>query len=519
MAGRQQSNRRGIWTKERLQTWVNAFLNDRQIVVLANREPLIHERSPDGDIVARRSAGGLVTALEPLVEACSGTWVAHGAGTADRMVVDRRNGVDVPPANPQYRLRRVWLNRREEQGYYYGFANEALWPLCHRAGVDPVFRSEDFDAYSAVNARFAAAVHEEAAGESPLVLVQDYHFALVPEILRERLPLSTIVAFWHIPWPDAREFQICPWTNDVLTGLLGSDVVGFQTPADCANFIETIACSLNAHVDREHGVITYAGQDTVVRSYPVSIEWPNRRVCESPPVSVCRKMLERQFNLDPDTFLGVGVDRMDYTKGIEEKFLAVERLLELRPDLIGRFVFVQLAEPSRDCLRAYRELRSRVWNTLERINRRFGAGSYLPLVLRQAHHEPEEVYRFLRGADMCYVASLHDGMNLVAKEFVSARDDETGVLMLSRFAGAARQLMDAVIVNPCEIEGVARAMSDALSMSREEQARRMRRMRSNVEQFNAYWWGRRLLRDAARLRREYRSGHVRSSYGSLASAF
>ena len=235
-----------------------------------------------------------------------------------------------------------------------------------------------------------------------------------------------------------------------------------------------------------------------MRSYPVSIEWPNRRVCESPPVSVCRKMVERQLNLDPDTRLGVGVDRMDYTKGIEEKFLAVERLLELRPDLIGRFVFVQLAEPSRDCLRAYRELRSRVWNTLERINRRFGAGSYLPLVLRQAHHEPEEVYRFLRGADLCYVASLHDGMNLVAKEFVSARDDETGVLMLSRFTGAARQLMEAIIVNPREIEGVARAMSRALNMSREEQARRMRRMRSSVEQFNAYWWGRRLLRDASR---------------------
>ena len=208
MIRQQQSNRRGIWTKKRLQRWVNASFNDEQIVVLANREPFMHERAPDGEIVARRSAGGLVTALEPLVQACSGTWVAHGAGSADRLVVDRQDGVDVPPANPQYRLRRVWLNRREEQGYYYGFANEALWPLCHRAGVAPVFRSEDFDAYSAVNARFAAAVHEEAAGESPVVLVQDYHFALVPGILRERLPLSTIVAFWHIPWPDAREFQI-----------------------------------------------------------------------------------------------------------------------------------------------------------------------------------------------------------------------------------------------------------------------------------------------------------------------
>ena len=354
MFNQPESNRRGAWTEKRLQAWVRAFLQEQQIVVLANREPLIHEHAHGGCIVARRSAGGLVTALEPVVRACRGTWVAHGAGTADRMVVDRRDGINVPPVNPQYRLRRVWLTPREERGYYYGFANEALWPLCHQAGVSPVFRSADFDMYSAVNARFAAAVREEAAHEAPVILVQDYHFALVPRKLRERLPLSPLVAFWHIPWADPREFLICPWAKELLTGLLGSDIVGFQTPSDCTEFIETVGWALNARIDRQNGVITYDGRDTVVRSYPVSIEWPNPRARESPPATVCRQMVERQLDLTPETRIGVGVDRLDYTKGIEQKFLAVERLLELQPELIGRFVFVQLAEPSRDCLSAYR---------------------------------------------------------------------------------------------------------------------------------------------------------------------
>jgi trehalose 6-phosphate synthase len=519
MVGQRESTRRGIWTEKRLQTWVRAFLDERQIVVLANREPLIHDQADDGSIVARRSAGGLVTAVEPIVRACRGTWVAHGSGGADRMVVDRRSGIDVPSADSEYRLRRVWLTPREQQGYYYGFANEALWPLCHHAGVPPVFRSQDFDAYRAVNARFAAAVSEEAAGESPIVLVQDYHFALAPHILRERLPLSTIVTFWHIPWPDPREFERCPWARNLLTGLLGSDIVGFQTPSDCAKFLETVASALNVRIDPEHNVITNDGRTTAVRSYPVSIEWPNRRASASPAISVCRDIVNRQFDLEPGTRVGVGVDRLDYTKGIEEKFLAVERLLEVRPDLIGRFVFVELAEPTRDCLHAYRQLRSRVWNTAERVNRRFGAGPYRPIVLLLAHHEPEEVYRFLRAADLCYVASLHDGMNLVAKEFVSARDDASGALVLSCFAGAAQQLTGALIVNPSAIDDAAAAMSEALNMPRDEQVRRMRRMRSTVEQCNAYWWGARLLQDAARVQRAEPPARVQSGYAVDARMF
>jgi trehalose 6-phosphate synthase len=500
-----ESNRRGTWTEERLQRWLNAFFSDERIVVLANREPFIHDRTEDGRLVLRRSSSGLVTALEPIVRACSGVWVAHGSGSADAQVVDRQDGLDVPPADPQYRLRRVWLDDREQQGYYYGFANEALWPLCHRTFVQPIFRSDDFTTYRAVNARFADAVREEAGSASPLILVQDYHFALAPQMIHDRLPLSTVVAFWHIPWPSSRDFEICPWAAPLLKGLLGSQIVGFQTPADCHNFMDSVESTLDAGVDREQGVINHAGRHTIVRAYPVSTEWPSPWASQSPPIEVCRESVRRQLDLDPSIRLGIGVDRLDYTKGITEKFLAVEQLLESQPDVRGRFTFVQIAEPSRSCLQAYRDVRSKVFATAERINARFGSGAYRPIVLLDARHEPQDVFRFLRAADLCYVGSLHDGMNLVAKEFVSARDDERGVLILSRFTGAARQLTEALIVNPYAIDESARALADALNMTDAEQSRRMRRMRSDVAEFNTYWWAGQMLQDAARLRQHRRA--------------
>lgn len=493
-------NPRPVWSVERLRTWLATFNRDESIVVVANREPFRHDRAPDGDITVRRSAGGLVTALEPLIQACSGVWVAHGSGTADRVMVDGRDGLGVPPANPLYRLRRVWLDAHEERGYYYGFANEGLWPLCHRAHVQPVFRSDDFNMYRAVNARFAEAVCEEVETNWPLVLVQDYHFALAPQAIRERLPLSTIITFWHIPWPHPRDYAICPWGRQLLEGLLCSTIVGFQTPDDCQNFIETVECSLDAHIDRARNVITYGERRATVRAYPVSVEWPSRWACQSPPVETCRAAVRRQLQVPPDVRLAVGVDRLDYTKGIEEKFLAVERLLELYPEFREHFVLVQIAEPSRDGLPAYREYRSRLAETTNRINLRFGTDGYRPLILLEAHHEPAEVYRFLRAADVCYVGSLHDGMNLVAKEFVSARDDDRGVLILSQFTGAARELTEALIVNPYAIDDSAHALADALGMTDEEQSHRMRAMRSVVAEFNTYRWAGEIMADAARLR-------------------
>jgi trehalose 6-phosphate synthase len=506
---------RNVWTVERLQRSLETLFDGESIVILANREPFRHERDAGGNIVVRRSAGGLVTALEPLIHACSGVWVAHGAGTADKAVVDWRDGLEVPPADPLYRLRRVWLNEDEERGYYFGFANEGLWPLCHRVHVQPVFRSGDFQMYAEVNARFAEAVCEEVESDSPLVFVQDYHFALAPRYIRECLPQSTIVAFWHIPWPHVRDFQICPWGRQLLEGLLGSSIVGFQTPLDCKNFVETVESSLGAHVNRSRDVITYKGRRTMVRAYPVSIEWPSRWAAESPAIETCRETVRRQLQLPSNVRLGVGVDRLDYTKGINEKFLAVERLLDSSPEFRERFVFVQIAEPSRACLPAYRDLRARVVATADRINRRFGAGSYRPIILLEAHFEPAEVYRFLRAADLCYVGSLHDGMNLVAKEFVACRGDEDGVLILSRFTGASRELRDALLINPYDIGEVADAITLALEMTREERRARMRRMRQSVKDRNVYRWAADLIAELVEVRPEVAAAPSRPEPGPI----
>lgn len=486
------------WTLGHVKAGLTAFHGNGPIVVLANREPIRHDYAPDGSIIERRSASGLVTALEPLLEACSGIWVAHGAGTADDVLVDRRDRIEVPPANPLYRLRRVWLDARERRGYYDGFANEGLWPLCHRAGVQPIFRSDNFSMYHTVNTRFASAVCEEVESDWPLVFVHDYHFALAPQLVRERLPLSTIVTFWHIPWPDPRDYATCPWGRQLLQGLLGSTIVGFQTEDDCQHFLGAVESLLEADVDRRRKLIVCGDRRVTVRAYPVSVEWPNRWTCQSAPVETCRTVVRRQ--LPPDVLVAVGVDRLDYTKGIEEKCLGVERMLELHPELCGRFVLVQIAEPSRDGLAAYQEYRSRLGRTVERINLRFGAEGYRPLVLLEAHHEAAEVYQVLRAADVCYVGSLHDGMNLVAKEFVAARDDNRGVLVLSAFTGAARELTEALIVDPHDIDGSARTLAQALRMTPEEQARRMRAMRAVVAQFNASRWVAEMLRDAACVR-------------------
>jgi trehalose 6-phosphate synthase len=496
MRSQRNLNAGPAWTAERLRSWVANRYGGESMVVLANREPFRHDRTPDGDIVVNRTAGGLVTALEPLIHACSGVWVAHGAGTADRAVVDERDGIDVSLSHARYRLRRVWLDAAEERGYYYGFANEGLWPLCHRTPVRAIFRAGDFKEYSEVNARFAAAVCDEVETESPVVLVQDYHFALAPQLIRRRLPLSTIISFWHIPWPRPSRFDACPMGRQLLIGLLGSSVVGFQTPDDCRNFVDTVGSSIDAGIDHRRGLITYRGRDIKVRAHPVSVDWPSRVAAQSPSVEACRAAIREELGLAPDVRLGVGVDRLDYTKGIIEKLMAVERMLERHPEHIGRFVFVQIAEPSRPCLPAYRALRSALWATADRINARFSGGT-CPIRLLEAHHDPAEVYRFLRAADLCYVGSLHDGMNLVAKEFVAARDDERGVLILSRFAGAARELPEALLVNPLDVEQSAGALADALSMNDEQQADRMRGLRDVVAEFNSYRWAAEMLADGA----------------------
>jgi trehalose 6-phosphate synthase len=476
--------------------WLQTLSVDSDMLVLAHRAPFAYERTETGQVAVRYSSSGVVNAVEPLIAACGGTWIAHGNAQDDREF--ERSGARPPDSASRYRVRRVGLSDDELEGYYYGFANEALWPLCHRAHVRPIFRSNDLQTAWAVNARFAAAVAEEAASESPLVLVQDYHFALAPQIIRERLPQSTIVTFWHVPWPDWQTFEICPWRHQILEALLRSTVVGFQTATDCRNFIDAVEHAFEARFDRHNRSLIYGGRRIYVRAYPASVRWTPE--CAQAAPSAERQEVRDLLGLAGDVKLAVAVDRLDYTKGLEEKFLAVERLLDLYPEFAGRFVLVQMAEPSRSRLEVYSELRSRVRAAAERINRRFGGVDYCPIILIEGQHTPAEIARFMRAADVCYVGSLHDGMNLVSKEFVSVRADERGVLLLSEFTGAARQLTDAVLVNPYDVDGAAAALAAALSMAPEEQGGRMRRMRRAVYDYDAYRWGAEILSDAMRLR-------------------
>lgn len=469
----------------------------QQVIVVSNREPYQHARDAEGRLSVRRSSSGVVNAVEPLLLVNAGVWIAEGRGAADRAAARDRDGVSVPVGLPRYRLRRVWIPKGERRGYYYGFANSGLWPLCHRTMIEPVFFATDFQVYERVNRRFADVVSEEAVGASPIVLVQDYHFALAPLFIRRQLPLSRVATFWHIPWPRCETFEMCPWSRTLLEGLLGSSLIGFQTSADRCNFLRTVGRLLQVDVYDGENVLVYKGRRVKVGVYPASIEWPAS--CERVVAAAgeCRVMVNKDLHLDGDVRLGVGVDRLDYTKGLEQKFLSVERLLERRPDLVGRFVFVQLAEPSRDCLPAYRHTRTRVLETAARINQRF-AGTHSgpePIIVIEGHHATETVFRFLRAADVCYVGSLHDGMNLVSKEFVSARDDEQGVLVLSAFAGAAHELTDALIVNPYDLDGVARALADALTMESLEQRDRMRGMRRVVANADAQHWANRIVAD------------------------
>lgn len=488
------------WTPQALQQVVREHLRSPPMVIVSNREPYVHQRGQDGRPQVQLPASGMVTALEPVVRACSGVWVAHGSGSADKQVVDIFDRIRVPPDDPSYTLRRVWLTSEEEEGYYYGFSNEGLWPLCHLAYVRPAFREADWHVYRAVNAKFADAVARECNGKRPLVLIQDYHFALLPRLLRERLQGATIAMFWHIPWPNAETFGVCPWKREMLTHLLSTDILGFHTRYHCQNFLDTVDRFVECQIDREHMTVTLQGHVCHVAAYPISIEWPPRWLAHVSPVAVARREVRERYGIAPDMYLGIGVERWDFTKGIVERFQAMETLLRKSPKLRGRVSLLQIAAPSRSKLPAYQALQQQTQAEAQRINEAFGTETWKPIVLVEEHREPAEVFELYRAADFCLVNSLHDGMNLVAKEFVAARDDEDGVLILSTFAGASRELLEALPVNPYDVSETAEAIHIAIDMPREERRERMQLMRRTVKENNVYRWAGRMLMDAARIR-------------------
>lgn len=483
-----------IWTEERLRQFLKVRLAERSLFVVSNRQPVSHVRTVTGRLVEQIPASGVVTALEPVMRTCGGVWVAHGSGDADRQTADVHGRLGLPSGDPRYTLRRLWLSAEEEAGYYYRFANEGLWPLCHVVHQRPAFRSEDWEQYQAVNRKFADALLEEMDGcDTPLVLVQDYHFALLPALIKVERPDARVGLFWHIPWPNSEAFEICPWQDTILLGMLGADVIGFHTQYHCNNFLETVERSLEARIDTEHFAVVRGRKRTLVKPFPISISpW------DSEEVRVSRRELLGTLGIDAE-FIGLGVERVDYTKGLAERFAALQRFFERCPDYRERLVFVQLAAPSRTRIARYRQHQEDVAAAAAAVNEKLRTARWQPIVYLERHHDRDEIHRLYRHADFCMVTSLHDGMNLVAKEFVGARADGDGVLILSRLTGASRELRDAVLVNPYDVDATADAIRVAIEMPEAERRARMERMHAWVREHNVYRWAGHLIDEVARV--------------------
>ena len=508
------------WTADRLAVQLQSRLEGGRLFVVSNREPYMHRHNGKSlEVIVPPS--GLVTALEPILNACDGTWIAHGSGPADAEVVDAQDRLRVPPDDPHYTLRRVWLNKEEEEGYYYGFANEGLWPLCHIAHTRPIFRAQDWEHYQEVNRKFTAAVLDEIKDiPKPVVLVQDYHFALLPQMIKEKRPDARVAIFWHIPWPNPEAFGICPWQRKLVDGLLGADLIGFHIQSHCNNFLQTVDRVVESRVDWEHFSVSRQNHRTIVHPFPISVALTEDESPDSDRYEANyddRSALMHDIGVDA-AFIGVGVDRVDYTKGIQERFHAVERFLEKYPKYRQQFTFVQIGAPSRTHIKRYHDLMAELEVEAERINWRFQTGKWKPIVFLNRQHNHEEIERYYRAADLCMVTSLHDGMNLVAKEFLAARRDERGVLILSQFTGAARELRDALLVNPYDIDQTAEAIRVALEMEPEEKQMRVHRMRRVIKEQNIYHWAGSLITELCELRLDTADPAQQKVRGSVAAA-
>jgi alpha,alpha-trehalose-phosphate synthase [UDP-forming] len=489
-----------VWTCGVLNEFVRTKLDGYRFIVVSNREPFQHRRSRAriGPIECIQPASGMATALDPVMRASGGLWIAHGSGDADKQTVDRFDRIQVPPDHPEYTLRRVWLSKEEEQGHYAGLSNQGLWPLCHVAFTRPVFDPNDWRMYRRVNERFADAVLEEAGSEPTFVFIQDYHFALLPRMLHNARSNLVVAQFWHIPWPNREVFSSFPWQEEILDGMLGNDLLGFHLPHHCQNFIDA-AGSLEARIDKAGSEICRGGHSTFVRPFPIGIDFDDHvKLAESETVADHVRAWRKKLSLE-GKLIGVGIDRLDYTKGIPERLRFLDRLLETHPEYRGKLVFVQIAVPSRSTLPAYRLVEEEVESLTARFNKKWRTAFWKPIVLLKRHYNPPEMIALHRLAHFCVVSSLHDGMNLVAKEFVASRTDEDGVLILSKFTGAARELKDAIQINPFSIEEGAEAYDLALRMNGDERKRRMRKMRESVEENNVYRWAGKYLTELANI--------------------
>ena len=455
-----------IWTEAKLKNLVQAKLGENAFFVVSNREPYMHViDEPSAKTNCIRPASGVVTAIHPILCACGGMWIAHGSGNADRKFVNSKDKLGVPPEDNRYILKRVWLTKEEEEGYYYGFANEGLWPLCHNTHTRPVFRESDWQMYKKVNMKFAESVIAELPAKNPFIFIQDYHFTLLAKLIKEKRPDATIALFWHIPWPTPESFSICPYQKEILDGMLGCDLIGFHVQNHCNNFLDTTNRLLESRVDTEKFSVVRANKETFIRAFPISVD-----VHSAGPKTELGGEIERlkkEFKLE-DKIVGVGVERIDYTKGIIERVSAIDRFLEKCPAYKKRFVFIQLAAPSRTHIKRYHDLMGEIDELVEKINWKHGDGAWKPIIYLKRHFSADEIGPYYQLADFCIVSSLHDGMNLVAKEYIAAKKDLSGALIISQFTGASRELTDAILINPYSIEDFANSIKLAIDMPQEE---------------------------------------------------
>lgn len=477
-----------IWTESKLRDLIQARLGESALIVVSNREPYMHVIDDiTGEPKCIRPASGVVTAVDPILRACGGTWVGHGSGNADRKFVNSKDKLGVPPGDNRYILKRVWLTKEEEEGYYYGFANEGLWPLCHMTHTRPVFRELDWRIYEKVNQKFADSVLAELPARNPFVFIQDYHFTLLARMIKMKRPDTRIALFWHIPWPNPEVFSTCPYQDQILEGMLACDLIGFHVQGHCNNFLETANKLLESRVDTEKFSIVRFGKETLVRPFPISVNGYFNQ--GTPGGDLLREIekIKREFELE-GRIVAIGVDRIDYTKGLIERMLAVDRFIEKNPQYKNKFVFIQLAAPSRTHIKHYHDLMNDIDELVEEKNWKYSEGNWRPIIYLKRHFSPEEIRPYYALADICIVSSLHDGMNLVAKEYVASKANLDGVLVLSRFTGAARELTDSVLINPYSIEEFADAIKLSVEMPAEERKRRMENMRKIVSENNVYRW-------------------------------
>jgi trehalose 6-phosphate synthase len=489
-----------IWTQEKLKDLIHARLGDNALFLVSNREPYMHLIDENTGVTSCiRPASGVVTAIDPVMRACGGIWIAHGGGNADKNFVNSRDKLGVPPTDMNYILKRVWLSKEEEEGYYYGFSNEGLWPLCHLTHTRPVFRDSDWKMYTKVNQKFADSVLEELPAKPSFVFIQDYHFTLLPNMIKEKRPDATVALFWHIPWPTPELFSTCPYQEQILEGMLGSDLIGFHVQSHCNNFLDTANRLLESRVDTERFSVVRFGKETFVRAFPISVDGYFDGKSTKIEQDEIEK-LKQEYKLE-GKLVALGVDRIDYTKGIPERMLAVERFLEKYPQYKGKFILLQLAAPSRTHIKRYHDLISEIDELVEKINWKYKSDAWKPILYLKKHFSLDEIKPFYALADICIVSSLHDGMNLVSKEYIAAKSDLKGALMLSRFTGAARELKDAMLINPYSTEEFADCIKLAVEMPLEEKKKRIENMRKIISEHNVYRWAGNIITELAALKK------------------